>query len=705
MAFATSILDDSVKKNFLVVIRPRQRVTGWTLVSANIYSAPFTLGRVNRAIISYPGNILEEAASSAVASGEFFYDSSAKIVYVYSNTDPDSFTYPGVTIEFDLYVSTQAFTGPKDPLNSTTQVVDWVPALVESPIAVNGSRDSIVGFTPLNQSGVKILNHDGWMNEILHDCSFNFSFVKAYIICGDDYDDAVRLSDISEVFVGYADGLSMVDETLTISVSDFFNLLNRQVDLNKYVSSTFSNTEPGANEPNAEWSIRKVYGWVRGLVPVNINYSQTAANNTNREWSTHQKDFPGVFSQAIDAGAANSATRTYFLSEPIFLEGDAITHNASDDFGFVVSVNRVSNYIDHSSLSRSINPGDTIQRKAVSRVYIRDRDGTTLGLSEDSDYTFSSGTNDFRITLVNNFEASYASLGGAFDPTRDQLFVEVYGTNVLPVLSDGVTDLGALSNYGGVASKASTILYRILVDAGIDQDLIDEASFQSLDTDHSLGIQFPLGKDSDPPTYKDLIQQILKSMIWKLGFITTNNRVKIGIIEVKPFVSTGDYDLDDTEFSQISYEHDYADIYSRTIVRYAPKEFNDYYNQFLIFENFTRAASSSVGADLHFVPADTLNIDTNHYIGDEAQIIADRYSYVFGERRGIYQMQSTTKSVLEGNLGASIDLSRDSLPGFSFIYGTPRERQLQTIEVQKSTRGARLTLEDQKGIQDNSGDW
>lgn len=154
------------------VIKPRKRLTGWTNVSGSIWSSPFSSARVTL-VYSARNAPLDLATSSALSDGDWYFDGST--VYVLSISDPDAFSFPGFTIEFDLYFSDQDYTAPSDPLDTGSKVVDWNGSLISTPNVVNGSSETLYGFTPLVTGSIVIANQDGYMNEFLHDCSFNFS--------------------------------------------------------------------------------------------------------------------------------------------------------------------------------------------------------------------------------------------------------------------------------------------------------------------------------------------------------------------------------------------------------------------------------------------------------------------------------------------------------------------------------------------------
>ena len=234
--------------------------------------------------------------------------------------------------------------------------------------------------------------------------------------------------------------------------------------------------------------------------------------------------------------------------------------------------------------------------------------------------------------------------------------------------------------------------------AGIDPDLIDESSFQAV-TSHQLGISIPSTASGEPEKYSDYIVQVLQSMLWRLGFTQVGAEIKIGIIPTQPFQAAADYAADEIDHKLVNYEQSYTDIYAKVRAEYNTFEvlMDGESKTYLEVEN-------AKARDLHLATA-KLDVSLLQYVESEAQVAAQRIAYMLGDRRAFYTIQLKQLFLTRANLAVSYDLTRKQLPGFPYVPGTDRTSQLSVVEVQKSTAGPILVLEDQQGIQDNSGGW
>lgn len=729
MTFQEALLNPAIEKQPMVVIRARVRVTGWTAVDSFEFTAPFTRGYVTRVWLEFRNDEGFRRKDSADevglvdinGVGDFYYDHENRILKVSSFQNPDDEDYPGITVEFEIPIASYSFCGPRDPLDATSEYVEWHGGLSEVPMAQNGSSESLYGFYPLNQSGINVLNGDGALNELLYGCSFSFGLVKAYIAVDHNVEKAMFRAMVRQVFLGYTDGLRWSDNLLQFSVTDFLRFFDRAYSnlTLRFDSINFPNVEP--HNPDSlgfgqyEWYVRRVLGMKDGFRPVNIDYADSASASTsnNRVWVTHLKDGDaGSINQVMDHAAANTNTRTYFVDTPQVNVGDWIRLNHASGVRYteVEVVNRALKYIEHEPLTRTVASGETIDRSFIGRVIVEDSIGQSWWLEPFVDFTEYTDTVDgidiLGFTMADNWENSqgFTDNGGVFDPAKHKVCVRVYGTKT-PLQFPDSDPVSEVVNQGGIAAAAVDILYRLVRDSGFSVNDIDKNTFENIAADsHALGIAIPPDHDqiSGFPTYKDMISQVLDSMLWRMAFVEGVDQVKVGLVAVGPFVAAADLDVDETQHAGLDFVQDYGDIYWRVTLQYFRRDevqigLDDLAPVSVVAENLT-------ARDLHF-SSKVWNGEILQYDETQAQKIADRLSYALGDRRGLYKTVLDAEFISTANLGASIALIRQQLPGFAYQHGVERERQLMVIEVQNSSRGVSITLEDQKGIQDNSGAW
>ena len=117
----------------------------------------------------------------------------------------------------------------------------------------------------------------------------------------------------------------------------------------------------------------------------------------------------------------------------------------------------------------------------------------------------------------------------------------------------------------------------------------------------------------------------------------------------------------------------------------------------------TVSATSEIALKLHNV-SKTKNETSLWIFETEAQEYADRLSFIFGDRRGTITLKSKNR-FFNSELSDVINIERVSLPGYDWDSQTVFNRDTKIIELEKSKQTITITLDDQKGIQDNSGGW
>lgn len=707
MSFAEQIEKPEVKKVPLVMIRPRRKVTAWTSMGGGVYRASFSYGWVNRCWIQY-GVELTRAASASVAGGEFYHDFYNGYLYVGSVVDP---TAVGRFVEYELHFSTQYFRGPRNPLDATSQVVDWQPYLISEPVPQNGSRDSLYGFNPLVASALNLANAGGALNVHLYDSSFRIGDVKVWLMVNEVMDKAIRRSEIKQTFLGYmGETLAVSEKVISINCTDMFGFLDKKMTFSTF--SGIATADPKAIVSGQEWPIRRVRGRVQNFKGVNVDYAETPSLTDNRKWVLMEEEDldEATYTFVVDHLAANTATKTFFTTTPKVMAGDtfAMTNDGVTRYGTVTAVDYAAKWITHDDFSgRSVVSGDTATRYYCGAITIIRESGQIVRPMPGRDFTRGYGslatmpTGTMGIIFADDFEAN-VSMMTPFDPATDQIFFTVYGPKELPVYASS-DPAGAATDYGGAAGQPESMLLQLLQDAGLDASLIDQASFEAAgdENEDPLGIALPrTASTTDYPSYKDVAQLILQSALWRLGFVESSNAIKIGIAPMKPFAAGPDYDVDELEHRGFNFEHDYASTYWTVRIPFNKKEVLPETES----EDWTLGAND-LARDLHFTTREFSSLESLHYVRDHAELLKDRLNYALGDRRGIYTFFLEQRFIDKTNLGASYELEREDLPGYEFVAGTKRSRQLAAIEVSKSSQGVNLVVEDQKGIQDNSGNW
>lgn len=716
MSFSENIAKPKIPKHALVIVRPRMYLEDWTDEGGGVYSTEFTHGRVTRMWNQYGvGELTRKTTLSGLAGGEFYHDLENEILYVGAVALP-----PNRTAEFELHLSQVDFTGPADPLDATSEIVNWRGVLTQEPAVQNGSVDDLFGYSPLYTSSVEINNADGWLNEILHEASFNLAVVRAYILANHDLEQGIIADDVKATLLGYVgNSISMQNQQLTLPVTDFWRFLDlpaapqyrfRTTDFTGY------NVQPDACEVYNEWYVRKIRGKLDGFIPVNIDYyaSDVAAVDNNRVWITHEHETSldeATYTYTVNHLAANTDTKTFFTTTHKLNIGDTFsqTNNSVTRYGTITAVDRANKWIEHTALTgRTVTAGDTCTRYYIGGLVVVDGDGVPFSLMPGRDfqrfYGNLNGIGDVKgFVMTDNWESTlgFTDNGGIFDPSKHKISCRVYGPKEPEKYSDGTTDVGWATDDGGADASAIGILYHLLTWAGISQDLIDETSFQNVGADsHQLGIAIPEDAAGDPTSFKEEILRVLNSMLWRLAFVQSGNEVKIGLVAMGPFAGSADYTADEQDAKLLSWEANFADIYHWVKGTYnkLERKVNDEADTYA-FQSVDRAR------DLHFMRERGYSTELLQYVQSEAQEAISHLAYALSDRRAFYRVWVEQYFLDKANLGASYDLTRQQMPGFPYVRGTQRTRQTAVAEVQKATPGVTLSLDDQAGIQRNAGSW
>jgi hypothetical protein len=255
-----------------------------------------------------------------------------------------------------------------------------------------------------------------------------------------------------------------------------------------------------------------------------------------------------------------------------------------------------------------------------------------------------------------------------------------------------------------VGADGVSLIARALQAAAFYNDQWDKDSFEAVGADsHTLGYLVPNERGGKPQTYKEVIAKLLTSQLWKLGLtVTTTGHVKLGLAAVQPFPAPFDYAVDKTEFLEFSWEQDYADVYSDVVAKF--KVAKSSFSAAIPLSTTTVEKESLVAKYVHLAKA-TFEVELSQFDEDEGDTAASRIMFVLGERRGVYKIRLPYTQLLNAKVGANYQITRDHLPGFAYAFDAENARTLNLIEVQKDLASVHLLMDDQKGIQDNSGDW
>lgn len=695
MSYTALLEQESVEQQLLAVIVPKRRVTTFTLHAGSVYKADFDLGEVVR--VKQNGVEFTQVFTTSLLASQFYYDFDAKILYVRNaaGNNPNPFS---LIAYYELYYGTYDAHFHRDPLDTASRVVYYEPLIRRAPTVKMTQAQNQFGYIPTQSSTIEISNYDHSIERHLYDSSFSGAEINVYHVLKNEPDiDANNIELIYSGQCGDVDYNSGKYSIRTNSVASVFDKEYRHQSGDSYYAvSNFPNLDPNA----AAKPIRKVYGYVRGFVPVNVSYVQeNPTTSDNRTWAVMNGQ-SGLAEKTFSIVSGSTATRTNLSSTAGINIGDSgkLTGSATH-YVIITDVDRVNNYVYHASIGTPMSAGGLLRRGFVSKIdiiqdnvkytalYDRDYTITTVLASEASGFVFST-----------SLEANL-SMPNTLSP-NDKVFCRVYGRandqtfNAVPFGSND-------SKTGNLANPA-LIAYDLLKNiAGVPESKIDSASFSASITANDFPVGFAI-PDTSGSDFKDIKQYMIDLMKPIFGNVFVKDG-KWTLTYIEP-ITAASHNIDETEIIEDSFSHnfDYSDIISDVIVQYFIGEVSEIIS---VSGNQTSqvSASSDVAKYVHEVNK-SITQKSPHIYSEDAQVYADRLSYMMGDRRGTIEL--TCKNKFFGvEIADILNVDRAAQNGYSYDPDVLQSRKALVISTDKSIRGVKLVIDDLKGVNDNSTNW
>lgn len=705
MSFSDNIKDGAAAVTTFLSFRPRKRITGWTVngTYSNVYEAqwsePYTVGVYGSSLDSAD----QELSLADCASSDYSWFQSNGIIYFNPNgtNDPNDDV---TVVEWECLVASNELNWKRNPLLSSSDDAHWVGGLIKAPVPLQGNTDSIFGYAPIQISSVQIQCADGFNLEHLHEWSLYGSQFNVWECAG-----PVEFSNISEIFTGVGGNFSLSDGVLTMQVSDPLRLLDEPFDVTAMNFTDYPNMQFVSGQTNY---VRKLYGMVAEVEPVNISYNATPSTSNNRVWSVCEGDIAdaATLELSIDhlSGSNTSTTTKVSAADGLVGPGATMTtgdsiiiqDNGVDKYATVVSVDYTTDIVTHSAIgARSPVSTDKLKRGFIGSLSIRAPSGlvsTVLQYGRDwTEASFNSLTPKSRyFTLANNFEALHGILGGPFDPETMPITCRVYGDKTLPKQLDNTTDLGQVGQRGGCVSNPVAIVWDILRNRvrGFDSKiLLDETAWDTLATsfDRPVGLMVPESASGSVPTYKAVIQQFLQTELLRAHFKIDSSQAMLTITQAGSS-GTPVSEINSSINSRVDYSWDYSELVSQVTAVAS-----------LGLRTFTNTVDSETAEFLHRT-SKAFSFETLFQFSDHNVLMANRLLAILAERSGTLTCVVPVEFV-EANIDDTITVSSDRLPGVEKT-GLINSRPYVVIQHARSHSGVTLVLDDQKGI-DDSGGW
>lgn len=694
MAYLDLIEDENSQSQYLVVMRPRRRVEGFTLFSGSTYQASFDYGYVQR--VEFDGVALTAGTSSSLSAGQYYYDQTANVFYVrlVSGLDPDT---GWLVATYEIYAGTIDAHHNRIPTDSSSDVVYFEPIISKSNNIKQTTDNALFGFSPTQTSSLTLINAEHIFERHLHSSTWNKCDILVYHWLGD-----LEVANIKLVLNGLCLSIQYNPPNVSLRVVDRIDILNKDYAHPGGVDQLYTLVEfPELDSLYINKPIRFVYGRVDGFVPVNIDYlDQSPTTSDNRNWAvcSGQTNLADVV-RTVAVSPSSTTTRTYLTSVDGLNIGDSVWFDkASDEYKIITDVG--ANYIDHFALSVACSPGDLVKRSFIGSVSIIQDDVEYTALYQ-RDYTITTALNSNASGFV--FSSSLESNVGLPNTLKpnDKVYCRVYGPSNYVTLggpSFGSND----SRTNNLAHPSQIVLDLLKRCLGVSESEVLAASFTQALIDQSSGIGISVPDDAGAskfPKYKDIISQILKSCLSKL---IINSDGLWTMLTIKP-LGTVSKTIGDDEIlvDSPSWSYDYEEIISKVVVEYDAQETGP---KTIVTQSVkTTSVDSSIGKYLH--KTDNVKTERSLWIYEaEASELAQRLAFILGDRVGKLTVRAKNRFYTV-SLGDNIEVQRVYLPGFDVDGETIFTREHGIAEIDKTRTQVTLTLDDRKGIEDNSGGW
>lgn len=694
MAYSDLLEVENTPSQFLCVITPRRRETGFSVYSGSVYRKSFTYGYISS--VEIDGVELTKNTSTSLNAGEYYYDYENSYLYVRLSDDSnpdDSFC----VVFYELYLATFDEHWYRDPLDDTTQTVYFEPLIQKSPQIKLTTDDVFFGYMPSLTSSIKLSNAEHTLEKHIYDSSFNRASIKIWNVLSDLDIDNIKL-----VYNGFLSDVSYDQKSIQIKTYNTIEELNTEY-RNEIISFVNTTDFPNANPEYIGKPIRFVYGMVDGFVPINIDYvEEDPTTSQNRDYLVlgTQNNISDI-TRTVPASPVSTATRTYLSATGHGINiGDSVFFDrvsGTDEYLTITSVG--SNYIEHTALSGgAMASGDSIKRGFIGYVKIV-KDNVLYNLMYGRDYTTNNAISPdcSGFTLTDNFEATFSI--GTFLPT-DKIYCRVYGPTNDVTLS--ASAFGSNDSDTANLTNPVVIIVDLLKSIGIPESKIDIPSFQAALAlrDEAIGISLPRDSSGGFQFIKNIILDILKTSLIKFY---VNDDLKYSIQALEP-TGSEDFTIEDDEiiYDTFNYDLSYSDILSKINVQYKYTQETDSIsgeraNYSYVF------TESDVAKYIHKIEKEK-TFDSLHFKEVDAQKLSDRLSYIYGERQGSLSFTAKNR-FLSSKVSDVIEITRTKMPGNEYDGETTYSKKMLVTGTEKTLNSININGIDNKGVDDNSSNW
>lgn len=605
-------------------------------------------GTVYTATFTYPISEVKENGTAlslvtgSPASGEYSYDEDNNLLTVHLSAAPSA-SNAIVLRYFTFFTTSRVRVVTEDPEVSSDPLREWEPRILKSPSVEQDASNVLDGYLDISSSSMELINNEQELQQYFGDNDSWFNAPITMWHCLNSVDN------IQKIFEGKIIAASLSRKSLVLSMQDKLRPLKDPALMGDSVAyfskADFANVDPnreGLPIPFIFGSASRYkllvdsatsYGGYK-LDPDTLydatctNFSTTISTSTNREYGVCRVATAGFLDFSFTPSAINSAPADYqvltgtvneiakFRIGDTFIDSSSNPHRVLDVGSTTITITKLT--VFSGSVSANNCPSIVITTGGNDYYLLYSRDYTAT-------VTATSGGNKYlKITLVNNFEATFGI--SALDPqiSRIRYRVRPAGSQLHGDVMDTILSAAGLGVDATAIAAANAVLP---VNAAFSIPQFDE-------TDHG--------------EYYKYIQLILKSAF---GFIYLNNSGNIGYELFATPTSTDQRTDTDIEEDTFNINLQYQDIVTQ-IIGYNPHASS------IEYPNSAASASSVKAQYLHGVNRATRY---RHILENFSTRVSDILD-VLSNRRATYEFSSKQLDY-DSEIGDDVELSKNNLLG------------------------------------------
>ena len=649
----------------------------------------------------------------------FYYDAKSQRLYLNAQSTAGSLVpsrYNSIYIEKYYHLSTEDAGISLNPDDFDYQDVHWKGILTSISDFSYSVSDSFYGFMPAQSGSLSAKNHLGYFNSI-NEGSLSSCTIEVYRCVGELLEENFQL-----VFRGFTRDCSFTDEDFNLNFSDASILLDKDV---------FSDSVPDLSNMETDWKGKNIRQFMCGRARslngfIYSDYSAAAATGFNQNWyfsdsflypqydaayNNNERARPYVQITTLSASAgSNTTSRTYVEDVSLIATGDLLVVNENEEAasGFGHDVYKISavgaNYVDtQPALISPMGSNDHWIRSDVQAAYLYSKLDNTLTelLINNSVQHFSVRPfPTYEVILEDDFYTTHTEVDDPIDPANFRIIADIEG-GLGAVLFPGESEpLNGLSLTTGYNENPVQAIYEILHSCGFYdiEKYYDSASFLSAASgcpDYRMSIMTPRVMDSyDPQNYRDVISKICETALLKVYLKNGKWHVDVVgplgdsdyVIRTGEIIGSADYKVKtDDILRDIKVKYNFGEVSFANTIN------NDSWNSSNVtFDEVQELQEKEKQRTSELYLSESADADTAR----------DRLSLLFSKPLS-YLTINVPLRYAGIDLGSVVEIEPDENNPLPFTDN----KKFSVLSIREGTDMITLELFDQRGIEDNSGDW